>query len=187
MALEVPRWWAVSLKGERLSSERHLIVFTRTVEIERGLRGCLFTSYTLHANKVFLCREPSGCTLVHSGRVFHGSLRVPGDAALPSSMHSGLSLPISFISLTTKRLMFLLLFFISQNSRLLYVNLSILRYGTNSHSLKKKMVSLEIALTVTDPQRQPSTRERVKEGSHLLTVCFIWGHPTYSWRTEPGV
>lgn len=108
IALNVPRWWAVSLTGEYLSSECYRTVFTRTLETGRGPHGYLFTSYALLAGKYFYVEKLYSHIPVHSSSVFHVSPHELGDSVLPSSLQSGLCLSISFISLTTEELIFLL-------------------------------------------------------------------------------
>lgn len=90
-ALNVPSWWAVSLKGECLSSECYLRVFPKTLEIRRGLHCWLFTSYALFAKKLFVCGNSYSHIPVRSGTVFHVSQHVLGDSTLLSSLGSGLS------------------------------------------------------------------------------------------------
>ena len=77
--LNDPMWWAVSLKGECLSSTYYLRVFTWTMASGRGLHGCLFTSYAWDAKKTLLCRESYSHILICSGRASHGSQHVLGD------------------------------------------------------------------------------------------------------------
>ena len=54
-ASNVPMWWAVSLKGECLSSTCYLRVFTRTMASGRGLHGCLL--HTLGMPRKHFCVE----------------------------------------------------------------------------------------------------------------------------------
>lgn len=79
-ALNDPMWWAVSLKGECLSSTCYLRVFTGTMASGRGLHGCLFTSYAWDAKKTLLCGESYSHILICSGRASHGSQHVLGDS-----------------------------------------------------------------------------------------------------------
>ena len=79
-ASNVLMWWAVSLKGECLSSTCYLRVFTRTMASGRGLHGCLFTSYAWDAKKTLLCGESYSHILICSGRASHGSQHVLGDS-----------------------------------------------------------------------------------------------------------
>lgn len=51
---------------------------------------------------------------------------------------------------------------------------------------KKKKVSLYIALTITDLQRYFQLIKGLKRHPICFSV-FIWGHPTYFWRTELGI
>lgn len=109
IALNVPRWWAVSLTGEYLSSEWYRTVFTRTLEVGRGPQS--FPA--LLAGKYFYVGKPRSHIPVHSSTVFHVSPHDLRESALPSSLQSGLCISIAFISLTTEELIFLLRFFIS--------------------------------------------------------------------------